>query len=565
MRIKEAIKSLTNTVWIFKSIKPFAFSVILIILIEVSTSITSVAMAVASKNIIDYASKSDMQKALLYAGLFIFIIIYNMAADAFLSVYSTRTTELYSNSMRQGIFLKLINMEWLQVSRYHSGDLLTRLTSDIEEVADGSVSIFPSIVGLGVQMVAAFFTLLVYEPRLAALAFFMAPVTILLSRLYAKKLRHMHIKIQETESSYRSNMQEFLQNILILKTFNLENQSAEKVGELQKERLHWITERSKTGAAANTIIAAGYWLGYFLAFGWGALKLANKTTTFGTMTAFLQLVNQIQSPFIGLSSSVPQIISALASAGRLIELENMDAEARETNIDIPQLAGVRFKDVSFRYEKDEQVLDKVSFEALPGEIVAITGTSGEGKTTMLRLMLALLKPGSGEVLCFDEKGNEYTVSSALRNWFSYVPQGNTLFSGTIIDNLRAGLPGAEEEEMRAALSAACAMEFVEKLPEGLNTVIGEKGLGLSEGQAQRIAIARALLRNSPIIVFDEATSALDIELEERMLKNIRNLNPTRTCIMITHRRTSLDICNRVYKLKENRLALDMMNGAAINV
>lgn len=556
MKIKEAVKNLRNTIWIFKSIKPFTFSVVLIILIQVSTSITSVVIAIASKNIIDYASNNVMKKAALYAGIFGFIITYNLAANAFLSVYSTRTTELYSNTLRQGLFSKLINMEWLQVSKYHSGDLLTRLTSDIAAVTNGSVSIFPGIIALGVQLVAAFFTLLAYEPRLAALAFFMAPVTILLSRLYAKKLRHMHIKIQETESSYRSHMQEFLQNILVLKTFNLEDQSAEKVGALQKERLHWVTERSKTGATANTIISFGYWLGYFLAFGWGALKLANKTATFGTMTAFLQLFNQIQGPFIGLSRTVPQIISALASAGRLIELENMDAEARGNNIDIPEMAGVRFKDVSFRYEKDEQVLDAVSFEALPGEIVAITGTSGEGKTTMVRLMLALMKPDNGEVLCFDEKGNEHIVSSASRNWFSYVPQGNTLFSGTIADNLRAGLPGAEEEEMRAALTTACAMEFIEKLPEGINSVIGEKALGLSEGQAQRIAIARALLRHSPVILFDEATSALDIELEERMLKNIRNIEPARTCIMITHRRTSLDICNRVYKLKESRLTKD---------
>lgn len=565
MRIKEAVKSLGNTVWILKSIKPFIFSVILIIAIEASTSVTSVLMAVASKNIIDNATQNDLRKAALYAGSFAFIIIYNMAAHAFLSVYSTRTTELYSNKLRRDIFSKLVNMEWLQVSKYHSGDLLTRLTSDIEAVAEGSVGIFPSIIGLGVQLGAAFFTLLVYEPSLAVLAFIMAPVTILLSRLYAKKLKHTHIRIQEAESSCRSNMQEFLQNILILKTFNLEAKSAERIEELQKERLRWITERSRTGAAANTVIAAGYWLGYFIAFGWGALKLANKTATFGTMAAFLQLVNQIQGPFVGLSGTVPQVISALASAGRLIELENMDAEARDTEIGIPVAAGVRFYDVSFRYEKDERVLDGVSFEALPGETVAVTGTSGEGKTTMLRLMLALLKPDSGEVSCFDGEGNEFKASPALRNWFSYVPQGNTLFSGTIAENLRTGRPGAEEGEMKDALAAACALDFVEKLPEGMNTVIGEKALGLSEGQAQRIAIARALLRNSPVIVLDEATSALDIELEERMLQNIRSLKPSRTCIMITHRRTSLGICSRVYKLKESRLALEMMNGDLINV
>lgn len=556
MDIKGAIKSFENTRWILKSIKPFIPSVILVIIAGIFTSLGSVAMAIASKNIIDYAEKNIMSKVILFAGVFGFIILFNMTTQAFLSVYSVRILESYSNALRQGIFSKLINMEWLQVSKYHSGDLLTRLTSDISSVASGSINIVPGVIALGVQLFAAFFTLMSYEPKLAILAFLITPFALLSSRLFSKKMKSIHIKMQETESSYRSQMQEFLQNILVLKTFNLEEQSTAKIDSLQKERLHWVTKRSKIGATANSIISLGYWLGYFLAFGWGALKLANKTASFGTMTAFLQLVNQIQGPFIGLSRTIPQIISALASAGRLIELENMDVEAKGIANAVPELAGIRFKEVSYSYGKDDKVLDAVSFEVLPGEIVAITGTSGEGKTTMLRLMLALLKSDNGEVLCIDKNGNECTASPATRNWFSYVPQGNTLFSGTIVDNLRAGSHEADEEEMKAALSAACAMEFVQKLPEGMNTVIGEKALGLSEGQAQRISIARALLRNSPVIVLDEATSALDIELEVKLLENIRNLMPVRTCIMITHRRTSLDICNRVYKLKESKLVLD---------
>lgn len=513
-------------------------------------------MAIASKNLIDSAVNDELSKAGLFIALFVGIILFNQAARAFLSVFTTRTLEKYSNTLRQRIFSKLINIEWAQVSRYHSGDLLTRLTSDISSVTSGSISILPQIIALGVQLIAAFVTLMTYEPSLAVLAFILAPFTVIIARFYAKKMNRMHIKIQETESSYRSQMQEYLQNLMIIKTFNLEEQSKERVGELQKERLHWVTERSKTGVMANIIMSLGYWIGYGLAFGWGIIKLANKTASFGTMTAFLQLVNQIQNPFMGLSRTLPQIIAALASAGRLIELEELNTEKSDFQIETPDSAGISFDNVSFRYEKDEQILDAISMKAMPGEIIAIVGTSGEGKTTMIRLLLALLKPDAGNITCFDTKGREYNISCSTRNWFTYVPQGNTLFSGSIADNLRSGEPGASEDDMKAVLRAVCALDFVEKLPNGIDTVIGEKAYGLSEGQAQRIGIARALLRKAPVIILDEATSALDIELEEKVLQNIRDMRPVRTCIMITHRRTALSTCNSVYRLKEGSMVIE---------
>ncbi len=561
MEIKKVLKDLPNFRWVAAKIKPFFGSVTLIILIDVLTSLATVAMAIVSKNIIDYATKGKLDIATRYAAMFAGIIIFNMAANAFLSIYSTNTQERFSNSLRQGIFSRLINMEWLQVSKYHSGDLLTRLTSDISSVTSGSISVLSSVISLGVQLLAAFITLVYYDIRLAFFAFVLAPITILFSRIYGKKIKKYHIKMQETESKYRSHIQENIQNLLVLKTFSLEDHSMDKVKELQKERLRWVTERSKTGAAANFILSLGYWVGYFFAFGWGAIKLANKTGTFGTMTAFLQLVNQVQGPFIGLTSTLPQIIASLASAGRLLELESLNAEIKGNKADVPLLAGIRFEDVSFNYdefinnlENDVvQLIENISFKINPGEIIAITGTSGEGKTTIIRLLLALMKPNKGRILCFDQNGCEYSISAATRNFFTYVPQGNTLFSGTIEENLRFGAAEATIEEIEEALKVSCSMDFVEKLPEGIKTQIGEKAYGLSEGQAQRLAIARALLRKAPIIVLDEATSALDIELEEKIIKELRDLKPARTCIMITHRRTSLAICNKVYKLKEGKL------------
>lgn len=550
MKIKDALKSFKNIGWVAESIKPFLKALIFIIILESVESLGSVLMVITTKNLIDLAVKNLLSQALPYAVLFIGIIILNQVIRAFLSVYSTRVFERYSNTIRQNVFSKLINVEWAQVSKYHSGDLLTRLTSDISTVANGSLSILPSIVSLGVELVAAFVTLFSYEPSLAILAFLLIPVVVLVGRYYSRKMSKMHNKIQETESSYRSHIQEFLQNILVIKTFDLSRQSKEKVDELQKERLHWVTERSKAGVLANIFMSMGYWAGYGLAFGWGIIRLASKEITYGTMTAFIQLVNQIQYPFIGLSRLFPQIISALVSAGRLRELEELNTEMTDEQRPAPESAGIRFDGVSFEYEKNDLVLDNVSMEALPGEAVAIMGTSGEGKTTMIRLMLALLKPVSGKVVCFDIDGNEYEISCATRNWFTYVPQGNTLMSGTIAENIRSGKSDATDEEIKEALKMACALEFVESLPDGINTEIGEKAYGLSEGQAQRISIARALIRKAPVLILDEATSALDIELEEKIFTSIGKLFPARTCIIITHRKTALSFCNRVYRLKD---------------
>lgn len=553
MNLRSIIKTLPNASWIVRNGKPFFGRIMLIVLLTAATSLAGVGIAIVSKNIIDSAIGGDLRRAALFGGFFLGIVVFNLVTHAFLSVFSSKVQEQFSNQMRSTVYSRLVHMEWLEVSRYHSGDLLTRLTSDISSVSSGSVSIAATIIAMGVQLIAAFVTLLHYEPRLALLAFVLAPFTILASRIFGRKLKKLHLKMQETEGSYRSHMQENIQNLLVLKTFGLEDRSLSKAEDLQQERLHWVIERGKTSAAVNTMLAIGYWIGYLMAFGWGAMSLAAGTATYGTMTAFLQLVNQIQGPFIGLSRTVPQIISALASAGRLVELENLATEARGELMPRPISAGIRFSNVSYAYEKDEPVLWDVSFEAYPGQTVALVGPSGEGKTTLIRLMLALIRPDKGNVDCIDSEGMGHAASCGTRDWFSYVPQGNTLFSGTLEENLLSGNPDANTADITEALHAACAMEFVEKLPDGVKTVLGEKAHGLSEGQAQRVAIARALLRQAPIIILDEATSALDMETEERVLHGIRTKRPNCTCIMITHRPSFMKYCKSAYRILEGRL------------
>jgi ABC-type multidrug transport system fused ATPase/permease subunit len=292
----------------------------------------------------------------------------------------------------------------------------------------------------------------------------------------------------------------------------------------------------------------GYWAGYFLVFSWGAVKLINKKTTFGSVTAMLQLIGNIQGPFNGLASSLPQIISAYASSERIMEIEALKSDKLIENQNTLATAGIEFENVNFSYKADTPILKDLSVKLKQGETVALVGASGEGKTTIINLLLSLINPDSGEIRFFDE-ANSLVVNSDTRKYISYVPQGNTLFSGTIMDNLLRGNENATEEEVEQAARAACAWGFIHKSKAGLQTEIGERGVGLSEGQAQRLAIARALLHKTPILILDEATSALDGQTEIEVLKAINKLEPAPTCIIITHRTTALKICDRVLKLE----------------
>lgn len=540
--------------WIYRDTKPFVPAIVQILIIEVFGALGSVAVAIISKNLVDQAVASDTKSAISFAALFGGLVVVNLGLRAVSSLISARTLESFSNSMRERLFTMITGTEWSDISKYHSGDLLTRLTSDVGAVANGVIHVIPQVISLGVQLLAAFGTLLFYEPYLAVLAFVMAPITLVFSRFWGRKLKHMHVKIQESESAYRSFIQESLENLTIIKSFTMEDKSIERIENLHNERMHWVIKRNRTGVAASSVLAAGYWAGYLLAFGWGAVRLAQKAITFGTMTAFLQLVGQVQGPFIGLSRTLPQIIATLASTGRLMELEALQMEKQEDKLEVPKIAGISFKDVSFSYIDEETVLEGVSADIQPGETVALMGPSGEGKTTIIRLLLALLRPSRGKVSFSDDQGNVHDASSATRDWIAYVPQGNTLFSGTIAENLRKGWPDATDDELVDAAKTACAWEFIEKLPEGLNTLIGERGLGLSEGQAQRISIARAILRKAPILILDEATSSLDTDVEMRMLEGIKNLKQLRTCLVITHRISALQICSRVLKLEEGTIS-----------
>ena len=546
--------------WVKPDVKPFLPKLLLLILIGSTGSLFGVAVAVLSKHMIDYAVAGRLAYAGIVGAIFGITIILSLLGDIVESLLAVRIKEGMSNQIRQRFYKKLLTAQWLPLSSYHSGDLLTRLTSDVGNITNLVVNILPSIIALGVQLTVSFFTLLYYEPKLAVIAFILGPSTVLFSRVWGRKLKKINLKVQESESSYRSNIQETLQNLTICKVYQLEQHNAEKLQGLHSIRMNWILQRNKTTLLAGTIISSGYWAGYLIAFGWGIYQLSNKAITYGTLTAFLTLVQQVQAPFIGLAQTFPQIVISLASAERLKELERIETEELKStpeNNHMPKVdsLGIKLHQVSFSYlaENEKPVLDNVNIEIKPGELVALAGHSGVGKTTLIRILLALVEPTKGQALLVTPMGQEYEVSVTTRNCITYVPQGNTLFSGSIADNLYSGKPEATDIEIEQALKYACAWDFIQELPKGIYTVIGERGHGLSEGQAQRIAIARALLKKAPIIILDESTSALDMETEMKVLKALQDYQNQCTCLLITHRQAALQMCSRVLMIDNGKL------------
>lgn len=550
---KEAKAVLSYIKWVKSDIRHFLGGLSLILLIQVLSSSTNVITAVLSKTIIDSGVSGKLTSAMLAGGAFIFIVFMGMGMNLYSSYLSVRIAEAMSNRMRQNFFKRFMKTYWLELSSYHSGDLITRMTSDIGAVTNVIVNVIPGIVYLGIQLLTAFFVLMHYDIRLGLLAFIMGPTIVVFSRLLGRRLKLLQRKTQESESLYRAYIQESIQNMLIIKCFGLENHSQARLQALHENRMVWILKRNTVSLMTNAILSSGYWLGYLLAFGWGVYGISRKTITFGVMTVFLQLVNQVQAPFQGLAKTIPQIISSMASIDRLRELEVLSPEITSEHIPIAGGVSIEVKNIHFQYKENQTILDNVSAKIKPGEIVALVGPSGEGKTTIVRLLLSLLIPDQGELNLIDRFGKSYTISASTRSLISYVPQGNTLFSGTIAENLRFGNIEATDEEMKEATRDAGIWNFIEELPEGLGTVIGEKGLGLSEGQAQRIAIARAFLRKTPILILDEATSALDGDSEMHVLLSVkRNMN-NRICIVITHRTSVLNICTKVLRLKAGAL------------
>ncbi len=520
------------------------------LLFQIAASLLSLGMSLISKNIIDRATAG---KGIAYSiAAFVTVLIVSQTITILTSLVSVVISEKFSFGIRRNVYEKILHTNWLSVSKYHTGDLMTRLTSDTDAVANGISGTIPSILILIVQLTSSFITLFVFDRFLALSSLLIAPVAFLASVILGKRLKKLQVKVQESESKYRSFIHESLSNIMIIKSFCDEEYSSEHLYELRNERLYWILKKNRMSLATSSTINVGFQFAYILAFTWGALGISKGSITYGTMSLFLSLVGQVQAPLISLAQTIPKIVSILASAGRIIEIQDLPAEERPNQTIEQTSIGADLEHITFGYNEDS-IFEDTSLHINPGEFVAIVGESGIGKTTLIRLIMSFLNSDSGSISFFNSMGQTEKSTATSRHFISYVPQGNTLFSGTIADNVRMGNRNATEEEIIAALKASSAYDFVQNLPDGMNTVIGEKGHGVSEGQAQRISLARALVRNAPFLVLDEATASLDEKTELRVLEGIRSLTPKPTCILITHRRSVLNYCDKEIKIEDKKI------------
>jgi ATP-binding cassette, subfamily B, bacterial len=551
--LKEYLKKIK---WIYKYSHPFIAQIILIITLGILSSLSHVYRALVLKNLIDNAIKVNVRTMINYLILFGIIIIIDIALQAIIPILSTRSYNKMFNNIQKDIYSHVLNTRWIKFSKYHTADISTRVTNDIESVANMIMNIIPSIFSSSALLISSFIALLYFDSTIALLAIIVSPILILVGRFYSIKLKKLYILSQELESKHRSFLHESLQNIIVLKSFRNEKSNISTFDTLQNTKLKLRSSQNNIGVLNNALFSTGSWSTFFIVFTWGAFNLTKGTITYGTISALLQLFNNVQYPVSTLASSFPKVITAIASIERIVKLEEIENDIDNNySFDNITSVGVELRNISFKYKEELPVLNNISLKINPGEVVAIIGPSGEGKTTLIRLLLSLIYPQEGHIHLTTNK-ESFEIDASCRNLISYVPQGNTLFSGSIAENLRYGNKDAIYEDLKNAALTTCAWEFIAKLNNGLDTIIGEHGLGLSEGQAQRIAIARALLKKSPILILDEATSALDTETELKVLKTIQNLEHKPTCLIITHRPSALAICDRIIKLDNGYLFED---------
>lgn len=455
------------------------------------------------------------------------------------------------NRMRLEIFSQLMRSEWLYMQKHHSGDLTNRLEGDVSNITQLLTEGIPSVIVLLIQLAGSFTMLFCMNSMLAIIVLFILPACLFAGRFYVKRMRHFNREVRESDSRIQSVLQESLQHKAVIKTLE-QNESAEGHLNRLQETLHGqVRNRAKFSIGAFSLIQFGFASGYLTAFLWGVNGLSEGEITFGALSAFLQLVGLIQRPTMELSNYIPGMASALTAAERLVEIQKLPKEEAGEKIMFKGTAGIRFNNITFAYDdKEDDIFEKFCYDFAPDSITAVVGDTGAGKTTLIRLMVALLKPRNGEITIYNEEGEKETVSPLTRCNFVYIPQGNSLISGTIRENLLMGNPEATEEEMHKALNIACA-DFVHDLPEGIDSRVSELGGGLSEGQAQRIAVARSLLRPGSILILDEITSALDHDTEKKLLQRLTASQTGKTLIFITHRPAVLEYCTGVLNINKS--------------
>ena len=556
-----------QTKWIYQYARHYWFAMIFYTALGFVSTGISLLTTLVSRNLVDiitgYEAGTVAKTFCTMIGLSVGTTLLTMVSD-----YASSYIVMKVNAdIKSDIFEKILVTDWESLTNYHTGDLLTRWGSDASQISSGVLGFIPNLAIYTFRFVSAFAMVVYYDWTFAVLAFLGMPVSLLLSKTLMNRMVNNNKRSADLGAKMSGFNQETFSNIQTIKAFDLVRLYIAKLRQFQKEYITMKLDFQKMSMGTSILLSTVGVIVSYASYGWGIYRMWNGGISYGTMTMFLGLSGTLTGTLHNLTSLIPTAITITTSAGRLMDIVEMPREDYSHDEEVEgfrdryQSDGISLclKDITYAYHTGTQVFAGASLEVHPHEIVALVGPSGEGKTTMLRLILSLMPVQEGKaVLCGgdadmeDRTAIKVDLTPSTRKLFSYVPQGNTMLSGTIAENMRNVKPDATDEEIIDALKLACAWDFVEKLPDGINSVVKERGGGFSEGQAQRLSIARALLRKSPLLLLDEATSALDVATERKVLKNIMHDSYPRTCVVTTHRPTVLEACTRVYAIRDKK-------------
>ena len=544
--------------WIFSYSLRYKGAIAFYLILGIFSTTMGLVGSIAGKYLIDIITGYQTSKLWIMVSIMVGSSVFGLVFGSLISRITAKLNIAINNDIQADIFDKIIDADWMAINQYSNGDVLNRFTSDIGTVSGNAISWLPSIVIALYQFIASFLVIMHYDTTMAWIAFASAPFILLVSRFVIKKQREYGKKMREMSSEVMTFEVETFYNFDTIKSFGIADQYSGKLRWWQRKFRDISLDFNWFSIKTNIYMSVVGMMVQFLAFFYCLYLLWTHTITYGTMTLFMQQRSALSGSFKSVLSIIPSFLTSSISAHRIRELVELKKETHiPASSELDEVAAdgftVRMRNARFAYVEGNHVINDSEFVAQPGEIVALVGPSGEGKTTLIRLILGLIYPQSGETVIQASDGREVKMNADTRHLFAYVPQGNTILSGTIAENMRMAKEDATDEEIVEALKMACAWEFVEKLPETFNSKIGEKGRGFSEGQTQRIAIARAILRDAPILLLDEATSALDVTTERKVLKNIIQQRPNKTCIVTTHRPTVLNMCQRVYRVLQTKV------------